>query len=673
MPMIDRIWKWFTVRWPFYPLKHLLLDENISGGASFAYTMGSSILAVIGLQVATGIIQLFYFAPTIDHAYDSVSYLRTEVPFGWLVHNMHYWGANIMVVLVALHMMRVYIWGAYKSQLTWLIGIGLLVTTMALTFTGTPLIWDMKGYWAGEVGSSITGTTPVVGGIMKTILRGGETMGQLTLTRFFAIHIVILVPALFFLIAAHVASFRTSGIVGSWNKEKRKQIGQFWPDQVFKDTVVVSVVIFILLTLSVYYPAPFTGSADPSNTTYLPKPDWNFLFLYQALKYFEGPLEPIGTAGVPTVLIALLVLLPFIDRNPEKNPALRPVAMICLALYAGTVFTLTVLGYLSPGYAEMPATPAKTVSQQQGPEKTTKPQPAASSQAASALNADETPGAKLFKSVGCIACHSIHGAGGSIGPELSGERSKGRNRDWLVRQIRDPRSGNPNSVMPAFTTLSDVQVKDLADYLLGQTPPSVDPGKTAVPVEKSAQATATLPEKPSPALETPVKKSGEAATAPAEKLPGHAAYTIGDAENGAVLFKERCASCHGQDGKGGVLNPGSDDKVVPALDPIDRVFFNTDPRVFARNIDIYIQHGSVPEGPAPAIKMLPFGDSNALTQAEIANLEAYILSLNQVDRGALIDPGMQPLAFFYLAAAIFAAVALILGGVWNKKYRHRCE
>ena len=222
--MVERIWQWFTTRWPYYPLKHLLLDEEIAGGASYAYTLGSSILAVIALQVATGIIQLFYYVPTIDHAYDSVSYLRTEVPFGWLVHNLHYWGANIMVVLVALHMVRVYIWGAYKTQLTWLIGIGLLVTTMALTFTGAPLIWDMKGYWAGEVGSSITGTAPVFGPIMKTILRGGETMGQLTLSRFFAIHIVILVPALFFLVAVHVASFRTTGIVGSWNKEKRKQI-----------------------------------------------------------------------------------------------------------------------------------------------------------------------------------------------------------------------------------------------------------------------------------------------------------------------------------------------------------------------------------------------------------------------------------------------------------------
>jgi len=667
MPVIDSVWKWFTDRWPFYPLKHLLLDEDIPGGASYAYTLGSSILAVIGLQVATGIIQLFYFAPTIDHAYDSVSYLRTEVPFGWLVHNLHYWGANIMVVLVALHMMRVYIWGAYKSQLTWLIGIGLLVTTMALTFTGAPLIWDMKGYWAGEVGSSITGTAPVFGGIMKKILRGGETMGQLTLTRFSAIHIVILVPALFFLIAAHVASFRTSGIVGSWNREKRKQIGLFWPDQVFKDTVVLSIVIFILLTLSVYYPAPFTGPADPSNTTYLPKPEWNFLFLYQALKYFKGPFETIGTAGVPTALIGLLALLPFIDRRPERNPALRPIAMLCLALYAGTILTLTIIGYLSPGYAEMPATPAKTASQQ--PPGAV----AASAPSAPSSNAGEMPGAKLFKSVGCIACHSIQGSGGSVGPDLSEEKLKGRNRVWLVRQIRDPRAGNPNSIMPAFTTLSDRQVNDLADYLLSQTPAPKGTEKTSAQSEKPAQSAAAFPEKTPPVPETPVKKSVEAAAAFEEKLPGHAAYTIGDAENGAVLFKERCASCHGLEGKGGVLNPGSHDGTVPALSPIDSLFFSTDPRYFAKNIDIYIQHGSVPEGTAPLLKMLPFGDSNALTQEEIANLEAYILSLNKIDRAALIDPGMQPLTFFYLAAAFFAAVTLILGGIWNNKYRHRCE
>jgi quinol-cytochrome oxidoreductase complex cytochrome b subunit len=143
--VLSWIWKWFTDRWPYYPLKRLVLEEEITGGASFFYTLGTSILIVFSLQVISGIVQLFYYVPTTDHAYDSVSYLRTQVPFGWLVHNVHYWGANAMVLLVALHMMRVYIWGAYKTQLTWLIGVTLLLTTMALSFTGAPLIWDMKG------------------------------------------------------------------------------------------------------------------------------------------------------------------------------------------------------------------------------------------------------------------------------------------------------------------------------------------------------------------------------------------------------------------------------------------------------------------------------------------------------------------------------------------------
>jgi ubiquinol-cytochrome c reductase cytochrome b subunit len=661
--MFSRVWTWFTTRWPWYPLKHLLLDEEIIGGPSYAYTLGTSIIMVITLQIVSGIIQLFYYVPTIDHAYDSVSYLRTEVPFGWLIHNLHYWGANIMVVLVALHMVRVYIWGGYKTQLTWLIGIGLLIMTMALTFTGAPLIWDMKGYWAGEVGTSITGTTPVFGGVMKTILRGGESMGQLTLSRFFAIHIGILLPFLLLLVGLHVAAFRTTGVVGAWDREKRKQTGPFWPDQVFKDIVVASVVFFILLTLCVFAPAPFTGPADPSNTSYLPKPEWNFLFLYQSLKYFEGPLEPIGTAGVPTVLIALLALLPFVDRHPERNPALRPIAMICLAVYAGIIITLTVIGYLSPGYAAMPVTPGKAGGGQQDSSETPQKQaerahPTDSSQKSAAA----MPGAKLFSSLGCIACHSINGAGGSVGPELSGDTVRKRDKKWLIEQIRNPKSHNPASIMPAFSSLPEVQVNDLVDYLM----------TLAGAPAKAAQETPAQPGKPPPASETAGNNSGESAANVSDRLPGRAAYTIGDAENGALLFKKHCAPCHGKEGRGGVPNPGSDDATVPALDPIDRALFNTAPLVFAGNIDRYIQHGSVPDGPNPALKMLPFGDNHSLTQQQIANLEAYVMSLNGTDRAALINPGMQPLHFFYLLVFVFGAAALMLGGIWNKKIR-KCD
>ena len=644
--MLSFIWKWFTSKWPFYPLKHLLLDEEIPGGASFAYTLGSALLIIFSIQAVSGIIQLFYYVPSVDHAYDSVSYLRTEVPFGWLIHNVHYWGANIMVVLIALHMIRVFIWGSYKTQLTWLIGVALVVTVMALTQTGAPLLWDQKGYWAGEVSTSIPGTFPIVGEFMKRIARGGESMGQLTLSRFFVLHVAVLVPALVALIAMHIAAFRTSGVAGPWDEEKKKTKGPFWPDQMFRDTIVATAVIFILLSLCVFFPPPFSGPADPLNTTYLPKPEWDFLFLYQALKYFQGPLEPVGAAGVPGVLIALLVLLPFIDRNPQRNPYLRPIAMISLAVYTGLIIVLTIIGYLSPGFAQMPATPkqtpASTAAKSHKGQTTSKPAPA---QAAQMSNSENSEGAMLYESLGCSACHGSGGKGGTIGPALAGGALAARDRTWLEEQIRNPRSHFPDTVMPAFTSLSDHKIGQLIDYLLSL---QASPGKTS--------------------SGSPAVIGGEVSGSASDKLPGPASYTIGNAENGEVLFDKNCAACHGHKAARGIPNPGSDDGTVPPLNPIDRELFHTDPRIFAANIDKYIQHGSMPDGPHPAIHMLPFGDSHSLTQQEISNIEAYVLRLNGVDRAQLIHPGMRPGRFYILTVLVFGIAALILGGIWNKKF-----
>jgi ubiquinol-cytochrome c reductase cytochrome b subunit len=681
--VLSRAWKWFTEKWPFYPLKHLLLDEEIAGGASFFYTLGTAILIILTLQIISGIIQLFYYVPTTDHAYNSVSYLRTRVPFGWLVHNMHYWGANAMVFLVALHMLRVYIWGAYKTQLTWLIGVALLLTTMALSFTGAPLIWDQRGFWAGEVGSSITGTVPVVGGLLKTILRGGETMGQLALSRFFALHIGIFIPALFFLIGIHIISFRTSGVVGPWHEEKRKHTGPFWPDQAFKDMVVGTIVFVTLIALCVFAPPPFTGAADPSNTTYVPKPEWNFLFLYQALKYFQGPLEPIGTAGVPTVLIALLVLLPFIDKSPERNPFSRPVAMACLVVYGGLIVVLTVTGYLSPGFAQIQA---QHPSSKQTDHGTPEHQHSSrgkqdvvmsdgsvdtSEQHGTGSTTGIKKGKELFHSMGCISCHSIHGKGGSVGPALTHDLIEAKSRDWLEDQIRNPGSHFPNSVMPSFDILSDQQVDSLVDYLKSIGEASSDTkvsGKTVTDPEggrnKEGAGTSTLSDMKAGSS----AGSGEESTPSDKKLPGPAAYIIGDTENGVVLFKEQCMHCHGHEAMGNVPNPGSDDGTVPPLNPIDPEFSDKNPQLFAEKIDRMIQHGSVPEGPHPAMHMPAWGDTHALTQQEIANIEAYIMRLNGVDRAQLVDPGMQPRYFFIVTLIVFGIGILLLGGIWKRKF-----
>jgi ubiquinol-cytochrome c reductase cytochrome b subunit len=606
--------------------------------------------------VISGIVPLFYYVPTVDHAYDSVSYLRTQVPFGWLVHNMHYWGANAMVLLVALHMIRVYIWAAYKTQLTWLIGVTLLLLTMAMSFTGAPLIWDQRGYWAGEVGSGITGTVPIMGDLLKTILRGGEVMGQLAISRFFIFHVGVFTPLLMLMIGVHVASFRKSGVVGPWDESKRKHSGPFWPDQAFKDAVTGTIVFFILITLSVFSPPTFSGPADVLNTTYLPKPEWNFLFLYQALKYFKGPLEPAGTVGVPAVLIALLVLLPFIDRNPERNPLRRPIAMACLVAYAGLILALTIIGYLSPGYAEMPAGTEKGAFGMPGPRQVAPALPGAAE------------GARLFRSEGCIGCHSVEGTGGKIGPALSATTLHGRDRRWITDQIRNPKSHNPKTVMPSFASLTDQQVNDLVDYLIGTGVTVPSQQERSGEKDKKSAANREKREANSRQRAATSQGSGSDLSGPsAGGLPGPAAYIIGDADNGSALFGLQCAACHGQQGKSGISNPGSDDVVVPSLNPIDREFFNAEPLGFAENIDRIIQHGSLPQGPHPGVSMPAWGDSHALTQQEIANVEAYILKLNGVDRARLINPGMKPLNFYLVVVAVYMLFILVQGGIRIRK------
>lgn len=443
-----RVRAWVEARWPVAALLRAGLDEPVRGGASFAYALGSATLFVFVLQVVTGIAQLFYYVPTVDHAYDSLSWLRDRVAFGWLVHGLHYWGANAMIVLVLLHLSRVFLWGAYKRprELVWLSGVGLLLVTMGLSFTGAPLPWDERGYWAARVGTSIAGTVPLVGARVKELLMGGTSMGQLALSRFFVLHTAILPLTLAGVIGIHLVAFRTSGNAGPWGASRRT--APFWPDQVFRDLLVGALVFAVLVALSVLSPPPTSGPADPTNIHYVPKPEWNFLFLYEMLKFLPGRLEPLGTVGVPTLLVLLLASLPFVDRRAERRPWRRPLATTLLVIGAVGFVGLTVVGMRGGGAATRTAHAAPSA----------------------ALSASAREGRRLFQSLGCHGCHAVRGTGGSVGPDLSEEIAKGRSRAWIEQQIRSPRSHFPHSVMPPFDSLDDAQMGALVDYVLSLAP-----------------------------------------------------------------------------------------------------------------------------------------------------------------------------------------------------------
>ena len=285
---------------------------------------------------------------------------------------------------------------------------------------------------------------------------------------------------------------------------------------------------------------------------------------------------------------------------------------------------------------------------------------------------------------------------------------KGHTRDWLATQIQNPSSHFPNSIMPPFSSLSSQQINQLVDYLqsLGQgsSPTSTAEGSNAVPTSSpstpstqgtptpggtpTAEVTAAQTQTQQPTAQGTAQASNQATPSPAAPAageadisgasegngpPGEAADIIGSAKHGATLFQTNCTSCHGDKGTGGVANPGSEDGTVPPLNPIDEEFADTTPQIFAENIDRVVQHGSVPPGSNPQRVMPAFGDNNTLTQQEIADIEAYVLQLNGVDRGKLVNPGMTPSNFFYIVLAGFVVCAWFGGSIYLWRKRSKSE
>ncbi len=378
------------------------------------YTLGSVSLFLLLIQVATGSVLATSYAPTPDHAFESVRFISEEAQFGSLVRSLHVWGASAIVVALALHMLRTFFTGAYKfpRELTWLSGVGLLVLVLALSFTGYLLPWNAKAYWATEVGIRIAEQAPLLGPSLARMLRGGEEIGAQTLTRFYALHALLLPGILFALLGAHLFFVVRQGIsaparrgattpLASDPREQRdegaaryraeKEAGEpFYPHTLAKDAAVIALVAVVLAALAWWLPAEVGEVADPTDATYNPRPEWYFLGLFQLLKYFPGELEPVVAIVLPSIAIALLFALPFLDRSRFRHALDRPIATALAAAAVLAIGTLTVAGARSPLLsAHVPAPPAVTA------------------------------GRQAFERLDCGHCHSVRGSGGLLGPDLA--------------------------------------------------------------------------------------------------------------------------------------------------------------------------------------------------------------------------------------------------------------
>jgi quinol-cytochrome oxidoreductase complex cytochrome b subunit len=203
--MWKKFYAWLDERLGLQDIYKAVLDRPEPKG-NWWNTLGSASLFLFVLQAVTGIILSAYYTPSPDHAYDSIQYIMNNVAFGWLIRGIHHWGATLMVVVVFIHMLRVFVTASYKypRELTWIIGVGLLLLTLGMGFTGYLLPWNQRSYWATEVGTRIAGSVPLIGDYILRALRGGPELSALTLQRFFAGHIWMLPAALGALIGVHL-------------------------------------------------------------------------------------------------------------------------------------------------------------------------------------------------------------------------------------------------------------------------------------------------------------------------------------------------------------------------------------------------------------------------------------------------------------------------------------
>lgn len=423
------------------------MAEDIPNSSGWHQVLGSVALFSFLVQAATGILLAFNYAPTPGDAWNSVRYIMTELTGGALIRGLHHWGASVMIVIVVLHMVQVFLWGAYKKprEATWLVGCVLLLVTLAYGLTGYLLPWDNRAYWGTVVTTQIASSPPLLGPYIQRLMGVGPEggIGVVTFARFFSMHVLILPPLTILLIGLHVYLVRKHGVAPAPGDETKPN-KRFFPEQVMKDTVAIFVVFAITYALAVVARAPLGRLADPTDTSYIPRPEWYFLFLFQTLKFFEGSLELVGSLILPNLAILALFLVPFIDRSRMASVARRPIAIGVVAVAA-----MGWAGLTAAAIATTPKTP-EIAESLEPPAPWTEMTP------------DQLAGIGFFRAEKCASCHP-GGKGNGAAPDLT--KGVKKTAAQMIEHFRNPAGVVPGSEMPQIT-LTTGQLNTLAGFLL---------------------------------------------------------------------------------------------------------------------------------------------------------------------------------------------------------------
>jgi len=477
MRWVKNTYNWFERRLQLEaPVKDMVLHPVPKNTASWFYVFGSAAFTLLILQVVTGIFLAIVYVPSASQAWNSLNILNHQLPLGWFLRAMHSWGSNFMVAIVLIHMAQVFLFGSYKfpRELTWVIGVILLLLTLGMAFTGQVLRFDQDAYWGLGIGASIMGRVPLIGeGLVKFML-GGPIIAGATLTRFFALHVFIIPGLLLLLALIHVWMVLKLGInewpmpgrvvrrdtyIAEYNKLAHEDgipfvPGAFWKDVVFSACIVLAVAVCAF----VLGPNGPTGQPDPTIIQTTPKPDFWFLWIFAVLSYLPPNLETPVLLIVPPIILAILIALPFYAGEGEKSWHRRPVAVIILVFVAVLWGIFTHLGTHTPWSPKMDAWSQDTV-----PVKYLQN-----------LTPVQRQGAVIFQGMQCRNCHSLNDIGGKRGPMLDDVAMR-LTEDQLIRQVVQ---GGGN--MPAYgKNLSPPQVTALVQFLETLHPPNQRPAADA--------------------------------------------------------------------------------------------------------------------------------------------------------------------------------------------------
>ena len=475
--------EWLDRRTGCRELAREALFENVPGGARWRYVWGSTLTFCIFVQFITGIFLWMGYSPSAQTAWESVNYIQNDMWGGWLLRGIHHYTAQVMTILLVLHLMQVMIDGAYKAprEVNFWFGIVLLLIVLGLSLTGYLLPWDQKGFWATKVATNILGITPVIGHALQKIVIGGTDYGHLTLTRFFALHAGVLPGLLIAMLAAHIYLFRRHGLTAK--EPKRRADAAFWPDQVLKDAVaclaVLAVVLFFIVRHRLASPAGQLGAelgapADPSEPYSAARPEWYFLFLFQFLKYFPAETEIWGAIVIPGLVMAILFLMPFIGNRKAGKWNIGHWANIIFlyVLIAGAgllTFLATTDDAKNPTY--LAAVKEADRDAERIKELAASPLGIPATGAAALLRSDAfTQGPKLF-SKNCASCHRYNGHDGTgrsvKDPESASDLAGFASRVWLTGLL-DPGHISATNYFGATKfkdgKMSKFVKKDVANY-----------------------------------------------------------------------------------------------------------------------------------------------------------------------------------------------------------------